>query len=45
MSDTNNENATIENLAALLQPWQIDWEPRFRDQVWTPRRRLRRTGL
>jgi hypothetical protein len=42
---SQDQDPSIESLAQLLKPWQIDWEPAFRDQVWVPRRKLRRTGL
>jgi len=38
-----NNEPTVENLASLLKPGQIDWEPQIRER-WTPRR-TRRTGL
>ena len=38
-----DEGTTVERLAGLLEPWQIDWEPRY--QVWRYYRRAKRTGL
>ena len=38
------ETQSIEALAQLLDAAQIDWEPRFRYQRWSPSGRLK-TGL
>ena len=38
------DSETIEALAQLLDSAEIDWEPRFRYQRWTPSGR-HKTGL